>query len=552
MAAPTTELTPSWPGRVPARPAPAEELRRRSLQLPAFVAVTLGAAALVGAAAALSPVVVAAIALALLLAIRTLARPHLATLAVVALLYSNAVVVAVRWHGLPEAAQYLVPLALAVPMADRFLRRREPMVLARSAAFAALFLVAQIASTLASRDPGRASEGLEVSALEGIALFLLLVNSIPSASVLRKAGWVVLLVGAALGGLAVVDALTGYGNDFGGFAQAGTDPRPLDFTRDPLQPKGTPRVGGSIGETNRFAQVLLMAVGLGVAFAGQERRPSLRWAGAGLAAAAAAGVVLTFSRGGAVALVIILLIAVGLGALRPRHVAAGLLAIALVLVSVPEYRDRLTSITQLRTATQQTANEDESDGSIRSRATENLAALNVFLDHPILGVGPELFPTYYGEYATRIGIRVKPGEREAHNLYLDVASELGTVGLLSLGGVVVATIGGLRRARRSSDPELRAVATGLLLGLAGYLISGVFLHFSFVRYFWLLMGLAGAASVLHRVETPRRTPHRRVADGADTLDRLTNAGGGAGLRAPSDATGERASPPRAPEARLGV
>lgn len=469
---------------------------------PAFVVLGLAGAGLVGAGSALSPVLVAAAALLLLFAIQALGRPQLAALAVVGLLYSNAVVVAVRLHGLPEMAQYLVPLILAVPIGDRFLRRREPIVVARSAVFAALFLVIQIVSTLVSRDPGRAYEALEVSALEGIALFVLLVNAIGSVAVLRRALWVVLAVGAALGLLAVADAATGYDRDFGGFAQAGAEPPPQAAVPDVFADPPTPRVGGPIGETNRFAQVLLMAVGIGVALAGSERGRGLRWTASILTVGAAAGVVLTFSRGGAVALVLILVLAVAMGSLRPRHLVAPFLILVLLLMAVPEYRNRLTSVTQLRTATQQTANDDESDGSIRSRATENLAAILVFVDHPIIGVGPSLFPTYYPDYAQRVGIRVKVGEREAHNLYLDLAAELGLAGLGAFAGVVLTTIGGLRRARRSADVDLANAARGLLLAVAAYLVSGIFLHFSFVRYFWLLMGLAGAATVLHVAQQP--------------------------------------------------
>jgi hypothetical protein len=40
------------------------------------------------------------------------------------------------------------------------------------------------------------------------------------------------------------------------------------------------------------------------------------------------------------------------------------------------------------------------------------------------------------------------------------------------------------------------MATGFLLALVGYLASGLFLHLSYARYFWLVLALGGAAAVV--------------------------------------------------------
>ena len=42
-------------------------------------------------------------------------------------------------------------------------------------------------------------------------------------------------------------------------------------------------------------------------------------------------------------------------------------------------------------------------------------------------------------------------------------------------------------------PDLANLATAFLLALIAYLATGVFLHLSYSRYFWLLMALSGAA-----------------------------------------------------------
>jgi hypothetical protein len=56
-------------------------------------------------------------------------------------------------------------------------------------------------------------------------------------------------------------------------------------------------------------------------------------------------------------------------------------------------------------------------------------------------------------------------------------------------------------------PDLAAMAAGLMLAIVGYLASGLFLHLSYARYFWLILALAGAAATVILQAT---------ADGAET------------------------------------
>jgi putative inorganic carbon (hco3(-)) transporter len=468
---------------------------------PAFVVVLLVVVALVGASAGVAPVPVLAAGVVALAGARLLARPDLATLAVVSLIYSNAVVVGVRLHGVPEAIQYVVPLLLALPLADRVLRQREAFVSARALPFAVAFLVVQIISTMLSREPARAFEAVEVSALEGVALFVLVTNVVTSLAVLRRCLWCIAVAAAVLGGLSVVQFATGaYDQEFLGFAQPGEQPPPTD-PNELSQPEPPRRLGGPIGEKNRYAQVLLLAVPVAAMLARTERTRELRVIAFGCSALALGGVVLTFSRGAALALVALVALGLVLRLLRPRQLLLPVLLAAVVLVALPQYRERLMTVSALSTATRATVNEGEGDGSIRSRVTENLAAVLVFADHPVIGVGPDLFPTYYGDYAQRVGIRIKNAEREAHNLYLDIAAELGALGLLAFLGMNIVVLRELLLVRRrSEDAVLGDLAAGLFLAVSAYLVTGIFLHFSFVRYFWLILGLAGAVGVLARRE----------------------------------------------------
>jgi O-antigen ligase len=144
------------------------------------------------------------------------------------------------------------------------------------------------------------------------------------------------------------------------------------------------------------------------------------------------------------------------------------------------------------------------DGAILGRATSNLAALNVFADHPVLGVGPGRYQTDYSQaYANELGMRHFTTPRRAHNLYFEVAADTGILGLVTFLGVVGSTLVGLWRVRRrwmERRPEYAHLATALFLAVAGYMLSGFFLHLAYIRYFWLLMALANSAIWILRRE----------------------------------------------------
>ena len=141
-----------------------------------------------------------------------------------------------------------------------------------------------------------------------------------------------------------------------------------------------------------------------------------------------------------------------------------------------------------------------------------LAAWMVFVDHPLLGVGPGSFPLFYQEYAAKVGLGVhedaasarRQGEearRESHNMLLSISADLGLAGLLAFLGIVGVTFSRLNRARKrwlSTYPEAANLAATFMLAMTAYLTSGLFLTLAFERYFWLLLALAGATASIAR------------------------------------------------------
>ena len=498
----------------PFDPAEAEGGRRsRSLVPVAAIVLTIAVSLVVGLVAAQEPLIAIAGVLALLGAVAVAIRPATSVLIVVGLIYSNAPVVFVQYHNVPVAIAASVPLILAAPLAYDLLVRRQRIVLTPAMPWIAMFLVVQITSTIVARDTTDALSSLTVFLSEGIGLYLLVTNTVRSPELLRLIVWVLLLVGAALGALSFYQEITGtYGNSYFGFAQT-------ESAETGLTETGLARLAGPIGEKNRYAQIMLMLVPLGLLQLSGERSRWLRIAALGCAGLAAIATALTFSRGAALAAGIILVAMVALRYVRITHLVAAAALIVVVMVAVPAYGERLATIADVGELLSDEPAASGTDTSLLSRATENLTAVRVWADHPLLGVGPGQFPNYYRDYADEIGVLVKAQNREAHNLYLGIAAETGVLGLTAFLAAILVTFVQLARARAraiASRPDLAALAAGFMLALVGYLAAGLFLHLSYARYFWLMLALAGAAAavILEATEGPPTDARGRARRGS--------------------------------------
>src|SRR5690349_18958262 len=104
-----------------------EGLVRSAIPLLLLVGV-IGLGGVLGSVSGSSPVLGVAAASALLLGLAMTIRPDIAVHVVVAVIYSNAAVIAVQFHGVPAFATVAVPLLLVVPVANWLLVRREPVV----------------------------------------------------------------------------------------------------------------------------------------------------------------------------------------------------------------------------------------------------------------------------------------------------------------------------------------------------------------------------------------------------------------------------------------
>lgn len=463
----------------------------------AAAAIIIGGALAAGILAADTPLLVVVGASVLFLGIAMVLRPDIATIAGIGIIYSNAAVVMVRFHNAPAFVAAMVPLLLVVPLARDLVVRRLPVVAPPPLRWMLVLFGIYLVSALFSTDTKRSWDAVVVFITEGLLLYFLVINVVRSPEMIRAVTWVLLAGGALVSLAAVHQAITGnYDSNYFGFAQADALIRTgvTTLTGDVLQP----RMAGSIGETNRFAQTMLMLVPLGIFRAISERSAGLRVLAGVMTLLITLGVVLSFSRGAAVGLAALVLALLVLRMIRLRHLIALVIAFAVILAAFPQYTNRITSLAGVGGL--DSAGSSAVDNSLLSRATETLSAALVMVDHPVIGVGPAMFPVYYEAYANTVGILVRnDAEREAHNLYFGIGAELGVPGLIVFLLVAYSVVRMLLAARRASivkRPDLERLTTPFLLALMTYYVTGIFLHLSFARFYWLMLAVATAAAVV--------------------------------------------------------
>ena len=153
------------------------------------------------------------------------------------------------------------------------------------------------------------------------------------------------------------------------------------------------------------------------------------------------------------------------------------------------YKDQFLSIGKVSGVV--TGEPDEpGDGSISERWEIVLDAWEIFIDHPIFGVGVDAFPTARGERFDRW--------QDTHNLYLQILTNLGIVGAIAFIIMLYRVFELLERAKRllrqtqsEQSPWLESLANGVGAFVGARLIVGMFGMDLYENYWWLAAGLAG-------------------------------------------------------------
>ncbi len=416
-------------------------------------------------------------------------------------LYTNAAVIAVQHHGVPFVVAASYVLLLLLPIGRDVVFRGEALNLTPALPYVCAMLVVVLIGALIAVLPEVAIQGFQEFVLEGVVIYLLVTLAIRTPRTLKRVIWSLIAAGACMGALVAYQQFTGsFDNDFGGFALV--DAAGKGFVVDEFagpEAGRQKRLGGPLGMPNRFAQMMAVLIPLTLfQFRASSRRSAKLLALAALVLILV-GCALAFSRGAAVGLALMGIVMLAMGYVTLRQVAALCAALGLLFVLVPQYGQRLSSLVDVAAvATGQDAGAGVAnvDSSTQGRLTEMVTATLIFAEHPVIGVGPRMYREHYMEYARVAGGRVRQGPRQAHSLPLHIAAEHGMLGLVAFGMALLVTFRDLERARRrwlEVEPAMALLTAGLTLSLVVYLTVGLFLHLTYIRYFWFLLAVAGAA-----------------------------------------------------------
>ncbi|HEY6637815.1 MAG TPA: O-antigen ligase family protein [Solirubrobacterales bacterium] len=453
----------------------------------ALLAIVFGLAAATSVAAVAG---VLALIAAIAVVVAAFTETRWALLVLLFLLYSYAGWVVGHTLGGPEVSQALLMIIIAA-LVWQHLTRTERFSLPGEL-IAVLILGAAFAASAAFTTDADASlrqiwdfigYGLTV-----VAIVVLLDRPLW----LRRAVWTVAVAGGALGLISLIQAVTGtYDNDFAGFAIA----RP--------EGAGVFRVGGPL-DPNFFGQVLVATAVLALYLGLSARERGGRLLASAIFTVCIAATGFTGSRGALVAAAAAFCLILFLGPF-PRDIGAAIAGVVVIaaLVFLPSGLQARVGLPTSSSASPEMATVTKgSDDAIQGRKSENLAALQMFRDHPIFGVGPGNYSRHYLSYSERIGLDPRLAPREAHSLYFGALGETGIVGACALFAVLWLAVRGAWRARSRLRGRDALLAEGIFASLISFLVAGLFLHAAYPRYLWILVGFGFVAGQLARKAAP--------------------------------------------------
>lgn len=395
-----------------------------------------------------------------------------------------------EFHGFPSTAKPFI----AILLASIFVRwaifgERPKGWLGPSVLFGLLSLVGFV-SLLYSPVPDRVMARW-LDDIKDMVIALIVVILLQSGPSFRRVLWVMMGVGIFLGTLSVLQYFTGtFDNNYGGFA--------LSLEHQIIGTIDDYRSTGPIGDPNYFAQIMAVLVPISLERFLHEKKNNLKLIALWSFSVSVLAVIFTYSRGGLLAMVIGVVIV--LIYYPPRQFQIPVIIIsAVVFVSLlpPNYLDRVSTLTDLFKPRGTLRIEER---SLQGRLSENLAAMEMIKANPLFGVGLNSYKYLFPVYSKRLGLALVATEREAHNLFLEVAAETGVIGFSVFIFVLFVCFQTLFHGRasfaRAGMRDYSGMVTGYLGGFAAYFVASVFIHNAFPRYFYLLIGIALAVRLV--------------------------------------------------------
>jgi probable O-glycosylation ligase (exosortase A-associated) len=275
-------------------------------------------------------------------------------------------------------------------------------------------------------------------------------------------------------------------------------------------------------DNNDFALALAMGIPMMWHIASSEKGTSLRRLFFLLVPMTGLTIMMTHSRGGFLAAAVAVLFLAWRGRNRfAAYTSLGAVVLAGAMLAPSSYTERILSI-----------GEYEEDASSRARLKAWGIAREMIVERPLFGVGFAGFEREYARFdPEEIGTTARRPEEVhvAHNSYLQIWAECGTLAFTLYLILIVGTFWDLRRirieaARRYHSSWILNYASMFEASLAAFVVGCIFLnraHFD-LFYHWVALVVAFTAIARRHLAEPLRYPTR--PGGAGKLRRVEGRG----------------------------
>lgn len=289
--------------------------------------------------------------------------------------------------------------------------------------------------------------------------------------------------------------------------------------------------GGFMSDNNAFALALNMILPLLAGIVMVEKRKVFRVTAGVMAVLCTVTILFTFSRGGLLTLCTVVPFLIW----RSRHRLAvtGLIALGLAGflfftsdTFTQAYAERASSISNY-----------QEDRSAIGRLNAWTTSWRVFLDHPMVGVGPNNLEVVYKSYSP------EPERfRVSHNAYLQILCECGLPALLLFLAAIGSAWLSLGRVRKWTDlPWVETYARMLQISIVAYFVGSMFLNTAYAELIYQIIGMSVSLEVIARTaaagEPERRKATARAFRGEEPWWKrpaaAASAGAGAGSPVPA-------------------
>jgi len=359
-----------------------------------------------------------------------------------------------------------------------------------------LFFIALLLSITQAIALSRSIEVL-IFVLFTVALSIMTVNMISSVSNLRKTILVILMSATFVG----IFGLFQFAGDIMGLPRSITLLK-FGYTSDVF---GFPRIHAFSMEPLYFANYLLIPLSLVMAYFFGKVDVIKRWMIVGILTILLVNFVLTLSRGGYLGLIVTSLLFILLYSRQVftwRNLAV-LAVIFVVFIGVMFALSKGKS-NSVSSFINQATGQDAKVGSesIQGRLMSYDAALKIYKDHPILGIG---LGNYGPETANYSPIPPKGGWPVVNNEYFEILAESGTIGGITFGLLLlVVIVRSLIALKHAKDPFLKATMFGLFAAFMGILTQYNFFSTLYIIHIWILIGLLiGVQNIIFKNDTFR-------------------------------------------------